>query len=305
VHFNVRLAAAADFERLARLVSGRGVGLVLGGGGARGMAHIGVIRALAEAGIPIDRIGGTSQGALVAATYAIGWDHRRMLDEFAKFRQDNPTNDFTVPTVSLIAGKKAERALRAQFGERRIEDLPVDYFCVSSSLTTGHAYVHRRGLLREALRATISIPGIFPPVPRDGELLVDGGVLDNLPIAPMRQRGEIRVIAVNVTLARGLAPRRAAPQKRARFLPWGRAAKPDEPQYRLPSIVQTLMQAGTLGTIGRLDALKHAADLFIEPPVSEFRTLDWDRVADIAELGYRAACESLAKWTAGREEMPA
>jgi NTE family protein len=300
VHFNVRLAAAADFERLARLVSGRGVGLVLGGGGARGMAHIGVIRALAEAGIPIDRIGGTSQGALVAATYAIGWDHRRMLEEFGRFRQDNPTNDFTVPTVSLIAGKKAERALKSRFGERRIEDLPVDFFCVSSSLTSGQPFVHRRGLLREALRATISIPGIFPPVPREGELLVDGGVLDNLPIGPMRQRGEIRVIAVNVTFARGLAPRRAPPPKRAHFLPWGRA-KPDEPHYRLPTIVQTLMQAGTLGTIARLDALRHAADLFVEPPVSEFRTLDWERVADIAELGYRAAREALAKWNGGKE----
>lgn len=296
VHFNVRLAVPADFERLARLVSGRGIGLVLGGGGARGMAHIGVIRALAEAGIPIDRIGGTSQGAVVAATFAIGMDHRQMLGEFGKFRQDNPTNDFTVPTVSLIAGKRAERALQAQFGERRIEDLPVDYFCVSSSLTSGQIFVHRRGLLREALRSTISIPGIFPPVPRDGELLVDGGVLDNLPIGPMRQRGQIKVIAVNVTFARGLAPRRVAAQKRARFPPWGRVAKPAEPQYRLPSIVQTLMQAGTLGTIGRLDALKRAADLFIEPPVEAFRTLDWDRVADIAEIGYRSACDALARW---------
>jgi len=297
VHFNVRLAVPGDCERLARLVSGRGIGLVLGGGGARGMAHIGVIRALAEAGIPIDRIGGTSQGALVAATFANGWSDAEMLAVFGRFRDNNPTSDFTVPRVALIAGRKAERALQAQFGARRIEDLPVDFFCVSSSLTTGHVCVHRRGLLREALRATISIPGIFPPVARDGELLVDGGVLDNLPIGPMRQRGEIKVIAVNLTFARGLAPRPGRAAKR-RF-PFGWGARAAKPGYRLPGIVQTLMHAGTLNTVGRLDSLRRAADLFIEPKVEGFRLLDWERVEDIAEIGYRSAREALAAWNRG------
>jgi NTE family protein len=295
VHFNLRSSVAGDCERLARLVSGHGVGLVLGGGGARGMAHIGVVRALAEAGIPIDRVGGTSQGALVAATAAIGWDDKTMLEVFGAFRDNNPTSDFTMPRISLIAGKKAERALQAQFGQRRIEDLPLDFFCVSSSLTSGQAHVHRRGLLWEALRASISIPGIFPPVARDGELLVDGGVLDNLPIGPMRQRGEIKVIAVNVTFAKGLAPRRARTQRRPSLFRWG---KTGEAGYRLPSIVQTLMHAGTLNTVGRLDALRSAADLFIEPKVDGFRLLDWGRVEDIAEIGYRTAKEALARWDA-------
>jgi NTE family protein len=298
LHFHVRAGIAGDIDRIARLVAGRGIGLVLGGGGARGMAHIGVIRALAEAGIAVDRIGGTSQGALVAATFAVGWDHRRMLDAFSRFGRDNPTNDFTVPRVSLIAGRKAERALRAQFGDNLIEDLPVDYFCVSSSLTTGQPRVHRRGLLCEALRASVSIPGIFPPVAREGELLVDGGVLDNVPIGPMRERGEIKVIAVNVTPARGLAPRSPAPARR-RFLPWARAGAFEPPRVRLPGIVQTLIRSGTLGTVGRLEALRRAADLFIEPPVEGFRTFNWERVGDIAEIGYRSACEALAKWKDG------
>jgi NTE family protein len=250
------------------------------------------VKALAEAGIAIDRVGGTSQGALIGATCAIGWDHEQMLEVFGRFRRDNPTNDLTVPTVSLIAGRKAERLLQAQFGERRIEDLLVDYFCISSSLTTGHVHIHRRGLLREALRASISIPGIFPPVARDGEFLVDGGVLDNLPIGPMRERGAIRVIAVNVTVARGVTPRAAEP-KRGFFR---RKPRGEEPRYRLPSIVQTLMSAGSLGTVAKLDALRHAADLFIEPPVDAFRTLDWDRIEEIVELGYRHARECLRRW---------
>ena len=295
VHFNLRLGAGGDSERMARLLSGRGIGVVLGGGGARGMAHIGVLRALAEAGVPVDRVGGTSQGALVAATAALGWDYKRMLGVFGGFRDNNPTSDFTMPRISLIAGRKAERALEEQFGGRRIEDLPVDFFCVSSSLTTGQICVHRRGLLREALRASISIPGIFPPVARSGELLVDGGVLDNLPIGPMRQRGEIKVIAVNVTFAKGLAPRRAKPKAGLRLFG---GAKNTEPGYRLPSIVQTLMHAGTLSTVGRLDALRRAADLFIEPKVDGFRLLDWERVEDIAEIGYRTARTALAGWKA-------
>ncbi len=299
VHFNLRLAVPEDCHRLARLVSGHGIGLVLGGGGARGMAHIGVIRALAEVGIPVDRIGGTSQGALVAATAAIGWDYRRMLEVFGGFRDNNPTNDFTVPRVALIAGRKAERALKAAFGDWRIEDLPVDFFCVSSSLTTGQVCVHRRGVLWEALRASISIPGIFPPLAKNGELLVDGGVLDNLPIGPMRQRGEIKVIAVNVTFAKGLAPRRAEAPKRRPLFAWGRverAAKADtEPGWRLPGIVQTLMHAGTLNTVGRLDALRRAADLFIEPKVEGFRLLDWQHIGDIAEIGYETARAAIKK----------
>ncbi len=300
VHFNVRLSVAADFARLARLISGRGVGVVLSGGGARGVAHVGVVRALSAAGVAIDRVGGTSQGALVAAACAAGWDHEQILDMFRSFRGDNPTSDFTVPTVSLIAGRKAERALRRQFGERLIEDLPVDFFCVSASLTTGQTKVHRRGCLWEALRASISIPGIFPPFPLGGELLVDGGVLDNLPIGPLRARGAISVIASNVTPVRGLAARPAASPRRTWFR--NKARRDDERQdhYRLPSIFQTLVHAGALNTISRLDTLRRAADLFIEPPVEGFRIFDWERVEEIAEIGYRHARQCLEAWAPNR-----
>ena len=152
--------------------------------------------------------------------------------------------------------------------------------------------------MREALRASISIPGIFPPVARNGELLVDGGVLDNLPIGPMRQRGEIKVVAVSVTSDKGLAPRRAEPAKRKPLFAWGRAARAareGEPGWRLPGIVQTLMHAGTLNTVGRLETLRRAADLFIEPKVEGFRLLDWQQIEDIAEIGYRAAREAIEK----------
>jgi NTE family protein len=293
VHFNLRPAVPAEFDRIARLLAGRGIGLVLGGGGARGMAHVGVIRALSEAGIPVDRVGGTSQGALVGALLAGGWDEAKSRELLRRFRDGSLTNDYTVPTVSLIAGRKAERALQLHFGDARIEDLPTDYFCVSSNLTTGQAQVHRRGLVWEAVRASVSIPGIFPPFPCGSDLLVDGGVLDNLPIGPMRQRGAIRLIAVNVTPVRGLALRNATPPKwKLRLL---RRNGADE-RPRLPSIFHTLVQAGMLNTISRLDALRQAADLFIEPPVDRFRILDWDRVEEIAEIGYREARQKLETW---------
>jgi NTE family protein len=301
VHFNVRLDVPGEFERLARLLAGRGAGVVFGGGGARGMAHIGVIRALNEAGIPVDRVGGTSQGALIGALLAIGWNDRYSNELVRRLRDDNLTNDFTVPVVSLIAGKKAERALEMQFGDRRIEDLPTDFFCVSSSLTTGRLHVHRRGLLWQALRASVSIPGIFPPFAQGGELLVDGGVLDNLPIAPMRQRGTIQVIAVNVTPLRGLTTRPSPPPKWRHLSFLGRPRE-GEDRNRLPSIFQTLVQAGMLNTISRLDALRRQADLFIQPPVDRFRILDWDRADEIAEIGYREARKQLQNW---QGEVPA
>ncbi len=200
-HHHVR--NAGDVERLARLLTGRGVGLVLAGGGARGFAHIGAVRALREAGVPIDAVGGTSMGAILGAGVAHEWPHEELVERFRRsFVDTNPLNDYTLPLLSLVSGRKVTRLLRQEFGEIDIEDMPLPFFCISSNLTTGRIAVHRHGPLWRWLRASVAIPGVLPPVFHNGEVHVDGGAMNNLPVDVMREVGRGPMIGIDVAADR-------------------------------------------------------------------------------------------------------
>jgi len=186
-HHHIRVNSVLDFERLARRLTGRGIGLVLGGGGARGIAHMGVIRALEEYEIPIDIVGGTSAGAFVAAMYALGYNSQEMMEFNHKFLKNTKKYfDYTFPLVSLLTAKSFSNLLIQIFGETRIEDLWMKLFCVSSNLTHADLMIHEEGPLWSSVRASMSLPGIVPPVIADGHILIDGSVLDNLPVDIMK-----------------------------------------------------------------------------------------------------------------------
>ncbi len=199
-HHHVRAGNPEDIRRLARFISGRAIGLVLAGGGARGFAHIGVIKALAEAGVPFDNLGGTSMGAIIAAGVALEWNLDELIARVRDaFVTENPLNDYTIPLIALVRGKKVSNLLRQHFGDVRIEEMPRPFFCVSSDLTSGRIHVHRAGPLWRALRASVALPGILPPVTHHGHLLVDGGVMNNLPVDVMSQHSTGPIIASDVT----------------------------------------------------------------------------------------------------------
>jgi len=163
-HYHLRSKRQSDMERLARLVSGRAIGLVFSGGGARGFAHIGVMRAFKAAGIPFDLVGGTSMGSMIAAA-ALEWDEAETMDHLKRaFVITNPLSDYTLPLVAIVRGRKVSRLLREHFGEALIEECWRPFFCTSLNLTAGSAKVHRAGPLWRALRASIAIPGVLPPV---------------------------------------------------------------------------------------------------------------------------------------------
>ena len=179
--------STADLRRLARLVSGNATGLVLGGGGARGFAHLGVWRALTELGVDVDAIGGASIGAPLGAGMALQIATDELVPMAAELFHD--LLDYTVPVVSLIKGERITAQHHQDVRRLDLRDLWLPFFCVSTNLTRSEVEVHDRLDAATAIRASVAIPGVLPPVPFNGDLLVDGGVLNNLPCDVMRAVG--------------------------------------------------------------------------------------------------------------------
>jgi NTE family protein len=288
---------AADVERVARLIAGRATCLVLSGGGARGFAHIGVIRALEEAGRPIDAVGGTSIGAIMGAGAAAGWSSAEMTERFRRtFVATNPLSDYTLPIVSLIAGRKVARLLQEEFGDRDIVDLPLPYFCVSSNLTSGRAVAHRAGPLVRWLRASVAIPGVLPPVVEGGEVFVDGGATNNLPVDVMRGLGRGTVIGVDV----GANESFVADDEAIDAPPAWRALLGLRARRRRVNILQILVRSGMVNSAAVTATHRDMTDLLLTPPLAAIDMLDWRAFDRAIEAGYRHARERLATTQAPR-----
>jgi NTE family protein/lysophospholipid hydrolase len=297
IHHHLRWDTPADFERLARFVAGRAIGLVLSGGGVRGTAHIGAIRALKEAGIPIDFVGGTSMGALIAAAYAYGWDEETMLHSSRALVR--ALFDYTVPLVSLSTGRRFANTFKRLFGDTHIEDMWLPFFCVSANLTRADLMIHCSGLVWQAVRASGGLPGVLPPVVHNGDLLVDGAVLNNLPIDVMRRLCEGgTVIAVDVSPPVDLAENSPYGDSLSGWRVLWSKLNPFATRLKLPNLVMLLQRTGELGSIHsrKTQIRQGSADLYIRPPVEHFDLIDAKPMVQIAEHGYRAAKEAIAAW---------
>jgi predicted acylesterase/phospholipase RssA/CRP-like cAMP-binding protein len=293
-HVHVRDDEPGDLDRVVRIISGRALGLVLAGGAARGFAHLGVYRAMVESGLPVDWIGGTSLGAIMAAALASPYS----LDEAVEiarnaFVKGKPFSDLTLPLVSLIRGRRMERLLREHL-DFMIEDLPTPFFCVSCHLDTGAMKVHESGNLADALRASASIPGIIPPAVVDGRLTVDGAVINNLPVDIMQQKPVGTIIAVDlsadqqVTVDYTEMPSSWA-VLRGRYLPFAR-------RYRVPGLSTVLLKATELGTLERVRRMGQQADLLLRPQVRQFGMTEVKSFDRIVQAGYETAKAELPAW---------
>jgi predicted acylesterase/phospholipase RssA/CRP-like cAMP-binding protein len=289
---HVAMSEQKDFERLARLLTGNAVGIVLGGGGARGFAHIGVIRALKEAGISIDSIGGTSAGAIIGAQVALGWDWKTMVERTRRgFVGGGSLMDFVLPIVSLIGSKRFQAMVEDMYGDARIEDQWLRYYAVACSLTNGTTRVLRSGPFWRRVGASMSIPGVGPPVCEKGELLVDGGVLMNLPIEPMRSFCEGRVIAVNVS-----PPVDLRVDPKLEFYPtgWDILWR----KVKVPTMMTILSRVGTLGREEPERESMRRVDLYLNPDLSSIELLEFKAIDRAVDIGYRHALERLDAWKA-------
>jgi predicted acylesterase/phospholipase RssA/CRP-like cAMP-binding protein len=292
-HHHVRQGSREDLERLARILSGNAVGLVLGGGAARGFAHVGIYRALVEAGVPVDWVGGSSIGAVFAASIALGWDPDR-IEEVARsaFVDENPLGDYTLPVISLLRGKRLERLTQRYFAPE-IEDLPIPFFCISSNLSLARMSVHERGSLARAIRASVALPGVLPPTVDQDHLVIDGGILNNLPVDVMRDRPVGKVIAVDLSVKKEYQLDYSEVPSALRVL---RSRLPFTKRIRVPGIVTLMMKATEVASLVHARNMSNQADLVFRPPVGRFGILDTGSFDAIVQVGYEHATEQLADW---------
>ena len=281
----------SDLGRAARVLSGRAQGLVLGGGGPRGFAHLGVLQALDDAHIPVDMVAGTSIGAIMSAARAMDLTaedrRRRTLDAFVESGRLFPP---TFPMLSFTSGRKIKLLLEEpqNFGTRTIEECWLPFFCVSANLTRAETVVHERGSLATAVRASMALPGILPPVPWGRDLLVDGGVLNNLPVDLMRARvGRGQVIAVDLTVPVEVeAPLGYRDTPSGWGLLWDRVRRAPRDLPLLPGVLMRAKELASIATQRELLA-SNPPDVVIRPDVADCPMFDFAAAADLIDIAYR------------------
>lgn len=287
LHHHIRLNHIEDYKRIMRFMTGTALAVVLGGGGARGLTHLGVLKAIVEQGIPIDAIGGTSIGASVAACFAITQDFSYTADYVNRLKEATLRSlkmwHITWPIISVYSGNPTTVEINGLVGNTMIEDLWIPYFAVSSDLSEKIEVVHKRGLLWEAMRSSGSIPAIFPPVVRNGHLLIDGGVMNNLPVDVMR-----RLIGnKHIILASSLSKRfdyenkynfpTVLPLSMTLLHRLGLGKK----KYVYPEFFRTFIDALLLGSSANEKKNANAADILVSPDLFGFNSLSIPKKREI------------------------
>jgi NTE family protein len=263
------------------MFEGKKIGLALGGGGAKGFAHIGVLKALEENKIPIDMISGTSIGAVVGALYCLGKTPEE-IKEIAKNTSWKKLRDWSIPRKGLIKGDKIENYLREIFDKKSFADLKIPLFVTSLDSSEFREVIFNKGDLAKAARASVSIPGIFVPVENNGNILVDAGILDNIPVELLKKEGADIIIAVSLY------------EQKERKTIYDEAVVGSD-KSKIPGIFTTLLNNYTVIESERLSILKEkkAADIFITPRLKELKEYEFDKVDFGIKMGEEAAKEQI------------
>ncbi|WP_147531899.1 patatin-like phospholipase family protein [Bacillus marasmi] len=238
------------------------IGLALGSGGARGFAHLGVMKVLKEERIPIDFLSGSSMGALIACFYATGLDMDQLYKISSAFKRKYYL-DFTVPKMGFVAGKRVKDLIRIFTHGKNIEELNIPVAVVATDLMSGKKVVFTEGPIADAVRASISIPGIFVPEKINGRLLVDGGVVDRIPVSVVKDMGAELVIAVDVSHVKT--------------------------NTEITSIYDVIMQSIDIMQMELVDHRMVASDIMIRPRVEKYNSRAFTNIEEIINIGEEAA----------------
>lgn len=296
--YHVRRENRRDYARLARILSGRAISLVLSGGGARGAAHLGVLRAIEELGVEVDMIAGVSIGARVAGYVAQGKNAGECFE--ASHRATNKSLiDFTFPLTSVASGKRLADSIQSDMGTWDIEDFWIPYFCASTNLISGQLVIHRRGSSARAIRASVSIPGLMPPVTGNEELLVDGGVLNNLPIGIMRDvNPDGRIIAINLSIPKALSVSYDYGQSLSGWKQMLMRINPFSKGMNAPAIGEVIIQSMLLGSNLRhhQNPQQKLADFYQTINVEGVHLFQFSEMEKTEKLGYEQIIQPLKNW---------
>lgn len=299
LHHHVKLGAPETLQKLARYLSGKAVGLVCGGGGARGLSYIGVYKALRELNIPIDLIGGTSAGAMIAAFFGYNHEPDHIVDIIKTgLLQNKKAFQYTIPIVSFISGIEWAKELKNCYGENvLVEDLWVNLFCIATNMTQNKMNILREGVVWKAVRASISLPAIVPPVSNDqNELLVDGGVVNNLPIDVMRNSiNGGKIIAARLPIQSTVK----ADIPEGAVSGWDvclqRLNPFDKSNSAMPNLAEIIINTIMVSSQLHESLVIKQADYHIDLDLSAYTILDFKPIDQLVELGYRQTLEQLTK----------
>lgn len=294
-HLHVRPALDRDVARLARTLSGTDIGLVLSGGGARGFAHLGVLRALDEFGAQIDTVGGSSIGAVMGAYCSFDLPVATVIEQARTAFARGPTGDINlIPLLSLIGGRRLKRVIddavvTATGRDGDVEDTWKSLFCVVSNYTSAAELTVRYGNLARWLRTSVSIPGVLPLVPHGGQLMGDGGSFNNFPTDVMVAQGAGFVIGSDL-LQQGLSVLDIDEMPGTGRMLLDKLRPRQRRRYRVPGLTSTLVNAMMLVSQARQREARQRADLCFTPALEGIGMLDWGKFDAIVEQGYRHAC---------------
>jgi predicted acylesterase/phospholipase RssA/CRP-like cAMP-binding protein len=297
-HFHVRLVRQAEVARVARFIAGRAVGLVLGAGGARGFAHIGLFRALQERGIPVDLVAGTSMGAAMSAQHAMGWTPQRMVETADEvWNRMRPHKEYTLPLLAVLRGRRSRQCAEMMYGDVQIEDLWVPFFCISSDITDASMFVHRAGSLLDAVSASSSPPVMSMPTSVNEHLLFDGSLFNTLPVDLARDSGCGVILASRVSVRQ----ERQFVFEHVPTLGQVLRHKLTRRPIRYPDILSVLMRSSMIAAVGREGQESQHADFLFQPPIERYGLLEFTAVREIVDVGYTFAMARLDEWQgAGR-----
>ncbi|XP_059060311.1 neuropathy target esterase sws [Achroia grisella] len=284
----------SDFSRLARWLTGTSVGLVLGGGGARGAAHVGMIRAIQEAGIPIDMVGGVSIGAFMGALWCMERNITTVTQKAREWSQKmtqwgKQLLDLTYPATSMFSGRQFNTTIHTTFGDVHIEDLWLPYFTVTTDISSSCMRIHRHGSLWRYIRASMSLSGYMPPLcdPVDGHLLLDGGYVNNLPADVMRSLGAKHILAIDVGSQDDVDLTNYGDDLSGWWLLWKRW-NPFTTPVKVPNLPDIQSRLAYVSCNRQLEEVKKSDYCeYIRPPIDAYKTLQFGSFDEIREVGYR------------------
>lgn len=295
LHHHIRLGQRTDIQRLGRFVTGNAIGIALSGGGARGLAHGGVILSLRKKGIPIDFYSGTSIGTLFTALGALDLSNEEMLEYGGILAKQAPTrrkNMNIAPVISLMKGKHLDAFLERNFGKYHIEDAWINSIYIASNLTQKKKVIFKSGSISAAMRASVALPGIFPPAVSQNSLYVDGALLENLPIDSMDAFPVGKKIAVTLHSTKKYELGYEVVPESWQYLKDKYLGKK---KYKVPSISNIIMESLVLASYAKYGELTEKADLHLHPPIHKIGILDWNAFDEMIKIGSEYTDQSLTE----------